>query len=265
MREVINFDKGWLFHRGDIGAGEDFPAYKGIAYMGAKTERMLTGPASRFYNDNPDCYSQSVEYKREKWQYVDLPHDYIAGDVPDEKYNPALGFFRYDNAWYRKKFTLPKEDAGKRITLLFEGVATHATVYLNGCLIKHNFCGYTTFEADITDYVQTEGQNVLAVYVDASSHEGWWYEGAGIYRHVYLIKTQPLAVDLWGIYVRPRLVGDGKWDINTSVTIRNDYYSDKNVRIVGEIIDENGNCTATGAAPGKIKSRTKRTLNSFTK
>ena len=89
-------------------------------------------------------------------------------------------------------------------------MATHATVYLNGCLIKHNFCGYTTFEADITDYVQTEGQNVLAVYVDASSHEGWWYEGAGIYRHVYLIKTQPLAVDLWGIYVRPRLVSNGK-------------------------------------------------------
>lgn len=263
MREVINFDKGWLFHRGDIGAGEDFPAYKGIAYMGAKTERMLTGPASRFYNDNPDCYSQSVEYKREKWQYVDLPHDYIAGDVPDEKYNPALGFFRYDNAWYRKKFTLPKEDAGKRITLLFEGVATHATVYLNGCLIKHNFCGYTTFEADITDYVQTEGQNVLAVYVDASSHEGWWYEGAGIYRHVYLIKTQPLAVDLWGIYVRPRLVGNGKWDVNTSVTIRNDYYSDKNVRIVGEIIDENGTCIATGAATGKIKSRTKKDLKLF--
>ena len=54
MREVINFDKGWLFHRGDIGAGEDFPAYKGIAYMGAKTERMLTRPASRFYTDNPD-------------------------------------------------------------------------------------------------------------------------------------------------------------------------------------------------------------------
>ena len=97
MREEIDFDKDWLFHRGDIEGEKNYPPYKGISYMGAKTERCLIGPAARFYNDDPDCYSQSVEYKREKWERVTLPHDYIIGDEPDKNNNPALGFFGYDN------------------------------------------------------------------------------------------------------------------------------------------------------------------------
>ena len=165
MREVIDFDGNWLFHRGDITYAEDFPAYQGMTYMSAKTERKRLGPASRFYNDNPDCYAENVEYKSEKWDRVTIPHDYVIDGEPDKRYNRGLGFFKYENAWYRKHFVVPAEDYGKRITLLFEGVATHATVYLNGCLIKRNFCGYTTFEADVSEYVLFGEDNVVAVYV----------------------------------------------------------------------------------------------------
>lgn len=120
MREKIDFDCGWLFHRGE--PKDDFaPAYKGICYMGAKTERMRRGPASRFYNDDPDCYAADREYPLEKWERVTLPHDYLAGDVPEEKYNPALGFVRYDGAWYRKHFTLPKSDDGQTHYSVFRG------------------------------------------------------------------------------------------------------------------------------------------------
>lgn len=259
MREIIDFDEGWLFHRGESECDGRFPAYKGIAYMGAKTERARMGPASRFYNDNPDCYSHTEEYKCEKWERVNLPHDYIIGDEPDRQYNTGLGFFRYDNAWYRKKFTLPECDNGKRITLLFEGVATHATVYLNGCLLKHNFCGYTSFEVDISDYVLFGEENVLAVYVEAQSHEGWWYEGAGIYRHVKLIKTQPLCVDLWGIFAKPVYSG-GKWTVVTETTVRNDCYGDKIVRLRGEILDKNGCVTASASVSGKVSKRGNRTF-----
>ena len=164
MREKINFDKKWLFHKGDIDI--PLPADKGPVYTSSKTERMHWGPASRFYNGTPDDFSRTYELSAHKWEYVDLPHDYIIKEVPTEDQNNALGFFKYDNAWYRKKFVLPEEDKGKRLTLLFEGVATHTTVYLNGCLLKHNFCGYNSFEVDITDYVKIGGEkNVLAVYV----------------------------------------------------------------------------------------------------
>ncbi|UKI38292.1 MAG: hypothetical protein L6V93_10260 [Clostridiales bacterium] len=101
-------------------------------------------------------------------------------------------------------FSLDESDKNKRITLYFEGVATNATVYLNGCLMKHNFCGYTPFEVDITDNVYFDRENILAVYTDSSSHEGWWYQGGGIYRNVWLVK-KPLKLPLtFGVFMSIR-------------------------------------------------------------
>ena len=108
MRERINYDEGWLFHRGDL--DYPLPAYKGVAYMGAKTERYHLGPAAKDYFAAVDPYTTEREHKSEKWEKVDLPHDYIIEGLPDKKYNPAWGFLPYENAWYIKKFTLDKAD-----------------------------------------------------------------------------------------------------------------------------------------------------------
>ena len=169
MREKINFDAGWRFHRGDIKT--PYPAYKGFSYLSAKTERYHIGPASPFYNDDPDCYNNNVLMVADKWENVTLPHDYLIGDAPEEQYNNALGFRNYENGWYRKKFTLGDEDRDRRLVLYFEGVATRATVYLNGCLMKHSFTGYTPFEVDITDMARFGDENVLAVYVDVEAKD----------------------------------------------------------------------------------------------
>lgn len=182
MRERILFDNGWLFHRGDVKYPES--TSKGIMYISAKTERYHIGPAAVEHFDEGDSYDNVREHNNERWDKVTLPHDYLFADAADPNKNCALGFASYDNGWYRKKFIVPTEDSGKRLSLLFEGVATQATVYLNGCLMKHSFTGYTPFEVDITDVVKYGEKNVLAVYVRADEHEGWWYEGAGIYRHV---------------------------------------------------------------------------------
>ena len=263
MREKINFDKKWLFHKGDIDI--PLPADKGPVYTSSKTERMHWGPASRFYNGTPDDFSRTYELSAHKWEYVDLPHDYIIKEVPTEDQNNALGFFKYDNAWYRKKFVLPEEDKGKRLTLLFEGVATHTTVYLNGCLLKHNFCGYNSFEVDITDYVKIGGEeNVLAVYVQYYGHEGWWYEGAGIYRHVWLNKTNSISVDLWGVYVAPKKLENGEWEVKVETTIRNDRYEDEKVNASSFIIDENGNVVAEAQTEIDIHLREKATATYYT-
>ena len=179
MREKLLFDKKWMFHRGDL--NEEMPPIKRVAYISAKTERCHVGPASpNYYVTDGNLFATSKkEDKTEKWECVELPHDYMAGDEPDRSCNEALGFCHYDNAWYIKRFDMPAEDEGKQITLLFDGVATHATVYLNGCLMKHNFCGYTPFEVDVTDMLRYGEENSLAVYVNTQHHEGWWYEGAG--------------------------------------------------------------------------------------
>lgn len=233
MREKILFDKGWKFHRGDLCMRNT--VMKGPDYMGAKTERMLIGAAAYDYKDESDSYDPS-KMSGDLWENVRLPHDYVIEQTPSPEYPQALGYLKYENAWYRKHFTLDKEDADKRITLYFEGVATNATVYLNGCLMKHNFCGYTPFEVDITDIAYFDKENVLAVYTDSSTHEGWWYQGGGIYRHVWLIKTNPVAVDLWGVYINPVKTED-KWNVNVETTIINSSMKDEDICIRSMILD----------------------------
>lgn len=102
-----------------------------------------------------------------------LPHDYVVSGEMSEENNPALVFLKYENGWYRKHFTVSAEDQNKRLTLYFEGVATRCTVYLNGCELQSNHCGYSPFEVDITDYVRYGADNVLAVYTRFDSPEGW--------------------------------------------------------------------------------------------
>jgi hypothetical protein len=167
MREKLLFDFGWRFHPGDIKQSE--PIDKISMYRHAKTERAQWGPAAYSYNEDD---MKNTEY----WETVDLPHDYIISQIPDKNNNCTLGYFKYHNAWYRNRFRLDDSDRNKRITILFEGVATHATVYVNGCLMARNFCGYTSFEVDVTDVVRFNEDNIVAVYVEAADHEGWWYE-----------------------------------------------------------------------------------------
>lgn len=244
MREKILFNDDWLFHLGDIDS--PLPKDKGPLYMQSKTETMLWGPASRHYNGRFDSYDTTVEMETEPWDAVTLPHDYIISQAPDKKQNNTLGYFKYENAWYRKEFFLGERDKEKRLTLYFEGVATHATVYVNGCILKRNFCGYNSFEVDITDVAKfgTE-KNVLAVYVETNHHEGWWYEGAGIYRHVWLCKTNPVAIDLYGVFVAPYKKEDDSWDIQVETTVRNDSYQNVIVRAVSTVLNKDGNPIAT--------------------
>lgn len=257
MREKILFNENWLFHEGDI--KEEIPAFKGPIYAQSKTEHKIYGPASRFYPAVFNDYNTSKLVCTERWEKVTLPHDYVIFQTPCEKNNNALGFFEYNNAWYRKKFFLSEADKEKRITLLFEGVASHATVWLNGCVVGRNFCGYNSFEVNISDFVKFGEENVLAVYVNAKEIEGWWYGGGGIYRNVYLIKTNPVAVDLWGVFALPQKKGDGDvWESNVETEIINDLYSDVEVTAVTEFWDNEQNKIAEGSNKISIPAREKK-------
>ena len=258
MREKILFDDEWIFHRGDINI--KYPSDKGPVYTQSKTERKIWGPASRHYNAVPDDFSHDHEIRTDQWEPVTLPHDYVITQRPERFENNTLGFFKYENAWYRKSFRLSDEDKGKRITLLFDGVATHSSVYLNGCLMKHNFCGYNSFEVDISDVVKFgDEENVLAVYVETNEHEGWWYEGGGIYRHVWLNKTDTIAVDLWGVYVAPQKSESDIWNVKTETTIINDRYEDITAEYKSIIYDRSNNAVSEASGSIDIPLREKAT------
>ena len=251
--EKILFNEYWLFHRGDIEYPE--PLDKGSVYMGAKTETKLYGPASRNYVCRTTNFGR-VGFCHDYWEAISLPHDYVIQQEPSEEYNRGLGYFKYENAWYRKEFNLNENDKNKRLTLVFDGVATHCEVYMNGCIVKRNFCGYNTFEVDITDFVKFgDEKNILAVYVTTDSHEGWWYEGGGIYRNVWLVKNEKVSVDLWGLYVNPQKISDTTWKVKVETTVRNDNYNDVTALCKTTLYDNEKNAVASCEATTDVELR----------
>ena len=252
MRETISFNQGWLFRLGDDNLPES--PKKDAMYLGAKTERMLRGSASA-------NFGASRETMFENWNYVELPHDFIISQRPEQQYNNTLGYFKYDNGWYRKSFKLDDSDRGRRISLYFEGVAAHATVYLNGCLMAHNFCGYTSFEVDITDMVKFGEDNKLAVYVNTTEqHEGWWYGGGGIYRNVWLCKSNLVSVDRNGAYVHPEKCGE-YWHIPVDITLRCDDAACHSVTVKAEIYDKDQLAAETTTGDVTIAAKDKVDLS----
>ena len=242
MRDKLNFNENWYFHKGDIQTNT--PNYKAYMYMSSKTERMQTGPACRHYKLTIDEWYGRAEHKCDNWEKVSLPHDFVVQSTPTEKSNGSFGYLEKDDAWYIKSFVLTQEDKEKRITLLFEGVASECTVYLNGCIVKRNFSGYNSFEVDITDFVKFGEENRVAVFVKAKDvHEGWWYEGGGIYRNVWLVKTERVSIDLWGVYVRPEKIETG-WNVDVETSVRNDGYEEETIHLQCEILDKNGELIA---------------------
>ena len=212
MREKVLINHDWRFLEGPL-KESDTPKTKSAMYLSAKTERLKWGPGTYTHNDVPGCWDLDGELPAERWEAVDLPHDYIIARTPDPNEAGALGFFHYDDAWYRKHFNLPPEDRARRIAVYFEGISGISDIYLNGCFLKHNDGSYVSFEVDITDLVRFDRENVLAVHVDPRVQEGWWYAGGGIYRNVWLVKTDPVAVDLWGVFIPVRKREGESWDV----------------------------------------------------
>ncbi|MGI6315765.1 MAG: glycoside hydrolase family 2 TIM barrel-domain containing protein [Christensenellales bacterium] len=218
----ISLDKGWRFYRGDIEIPRPFTHHE--CYITTKTERGL-GPA------DPAWYDRD-------WETVDLPHDYQLFSVPDPAERDSCGFLPRENGWYRRGFVLSSEYENKRMLLVFGAAATHATVWVNGCLMVRNFCGYTHFSCDISPVVYLDGRvNVISVYIDTREIEGWYYEGTGLYRHVWLDVREPLAPELDGIYVKA-VPGAGRdWNVSTEAEIFNAKYADATGNVCWEVLD----------------------------
>jgi beta-galactosidase len=214
LRKTFSLDEGWRFHLGDVPVdsfegGQGVTLYSpDITYNGAKTGEVW-GAAARGYDDK-------------SWQLVNLPHDWVVEQPFDQKALKAQGYRPRGIAWYRRTFKLPASDHGRNLELQFDGVATHCTVYFNGTVVSHNWCGYTSFNIDVTPMVRYgDDINTIAVRVDADDMEGWWYEGGGIYRHTWLVKRSPVHIATDGVYANPVKAANGAWTIPAEVTLAN--------------------------------------------
>lgn len=228
MRIEYNMDLGWKFHKGDL--SEDDARAKGVShsvtYMNCKAG-VAGGGAKKAYMDDD-------------WEVVDLPHDYLLGCERSKECRASGGYFKTDTAWYRKVFTLDKSVKGKALLLVFEGIAFDAKVYFNGSLMARSYSAYSEILVDITDRAYFDGRpNTLAVYVDGNKNEGWWYEGAGIYRHVTLYAKDMLHIEHYGVYAKPVLQKGtaNDWHVKVETTLFNRSYENDNVQVQATLLD----------------------------
>jgi beta-galactosidase len=186
-----------------------------------------------------------------RWRSVQLPHDW-AIELPfvrDEAlqshgYKP-LGRRYPGNSvgWYRRTFEVPASDAGRRIFLDFDGAFRSALIFVNGCYIGRNDNGYAPFRFDLTDFLSYGAKNVVVIRVDASFGDGWFYEGAGIYRHVWLTKTDSVHLEQWESYVRPEMNPDASM-LSFGTVVRNRETRSADPRVHWQVLDADGRTVA---------------------
>ncbi|MCM1044185.1 MAG: DUF4982 domain-containing protein [Candidatus Gastranaerophilales bacterium] len=248
MRKTIDMNENWKFCLGDLAPQSDTEGWGG-----AKAKGFGFGVAAQSFDDT-------------KWREVDLPHDFVSEgeytrktaeksdmqDIPEmesiDSRHFAGGCLEGGVAWYRKRFMIPADCEEKRVHLFFDGIYRNSTVYLNEYLIGTHSGGYDSFYYDVTDFVNMGGENVLAVRVDASGREGWWYEGGGIYRDVHIEIKEPIAVAPYGVFVSPRVdLNDRTADIAIKTEVWNKLFTDQKVTVQSMICDAEGNVIAKTA------------------
>jgi beta-galactosidase len=226
-RTLLNF--GWKFFQGN---GND------------PSKDLGFGHDQGEFSKSGNFYFSKTEMDDSKWRSLDLPHDW-AVELPfvnddalkGHGYKPlGRAYPETSVGWYRRKFEIPKEDKGRRIVVEFDGAFRSALVFVNGFFIGRNDNGYCPFQFDISDFLNYGGKNAIVVRMDASFGDGWFYEGAGIYRHVWLRKTDPVHFGAWDSYVRTQVNGDVT-TLELSTVVKNDGDEANPCRVRWTILD----------------------------
>ena len=243
-REQLLFDFGWKFQ---FGNGSD-PA-KDFGFGNNQGDFAKTG----------DFKFARVGYDDSKWRSLNLPHDWAVelpfvwdDSLQSHGYKP-LGR-RYPETsvgWYRHEFDIPAADAGRRVAVEFDGAFRDVFVFVNGCFIGRNDNGYAPFRFDITDFLAVGQKNCIVARVDATFGDGWFYEGAGIYRHVWLTKSDPLHLGKWESTVRPEATDGKAVNLELDSVVVNEGKNLETAAVSWQILDASGKTVAAAEAPAQ--------------
>ncbi|RZL33713.1 MAG: glycoside hydrolase family 2 protein [Rubrivivax sp.] len=238
-RERLSLDSGWLFHQGEVpgmairGHGDSYNAVKAGNALGA---------AGTNFDDSG-------------WRRLDLPHDWAVEGPFDKTENLSHGYRPRGIGWYRRYFQLPTTDRGRHIELQFDAIATHSTVWVNGNVVNRNWSGYNGRNIDITPYLRYgEDVNTIAVRVDADAIEGWWYEGAGIYRHSWLVKRNALHIATDGIHANPVSADGKRWSLPVEVEVESAGRAAQDAEVEVTLVDAAGKAVSRSRAKVRVQA-----------
>ncbi len=242
-RKQITLDAGWKFAFGHAGNPEKDFNY-GIKNIFVKSGAAAGTAIDPKFNDSA-------------WRSLNLPHDWAVElpfvkvdnfDVQSHGYKPVGGLFPATSiGWYRKHFTIAKADSGQRFQIQFDGVYRDAHIWINGFFVGNNKSGYVGAAYDVTDYINFDKENVLVVRADATQYEGWFYEGAGIYRHVWLNQYNNLNILHDGIFAYST-VSSKKATVTVETTVDNKNSSSASGSVTAYLINRAGATVAKSAA-----------------
>lgn len=217
QRQQVSLDDDWKFSFGHAANPEKDFNYS-IRTIFSKSGGAAGTAIAPAFNDS-------------SWRRLNLPHDWAvelpfvkseSADVESHGYKPVGGLFPATSiGWYRKQFKIAAADSGQRFQLQFDGVFRDASFWINGFYLGNNKSGYVGVNYDVTDFVNFHGENTIVVRVDATQYEGWFYEGAGIYRHVWLNKYQNAHIASDCVYAYSEINGD-KARLFVETTIQNE-------------------------------------------
>jgi beta-galactosidase len=256
-RERISLDANWRFTKGDApDAGTDLTR-AAIARLDLATGNEFTTNAPAPWPDgNPggDISFAQPGFDDSQWRRLNLPHDWGIEGPFKQEYPGSTGRLPWWGvAWYRKHLDLPATDAGKKIYLDVDGAMSYAAVWLNGKFVGGWPYGYASWRVDLTPYVNFGGENVIAIRLDDPPNSSRWYPGGGIYRNVWLVKTEPVHVAHWGNYITTPLVGPAAAVVRVSTRIVNETTNDSNVTVETKLYPLGANGKKSDRAVGDYR------------
>ena len=227
-REILPFDSGWRFHRHDPEpVGTDLSREALRAWLLPQTDTFsnyLPAPHSRPASPEPGASLSVIQqgYDDSTWRTLDLPHDWAIEGPFDQSLPGETGKLPWTGTgWYRKTFALPAGDAGRHLTLEIDGAMSHSAVWLNGRFVGGWPYGYTSFQLNLTPYARPGADNIIVIRLDNPPDSSRWYPGAGLYRHVRLVKTNPVRIAPWGVFVTTPAISEKSATVDVRIEIDN--------------------------------------------
>lgn len=260
-RERLSFNDGWLFSRTDaqwVVGQLDYATLKPWLLPTAAPFLGVTSPRTARPRGHPggDLGHTQPGFDDSGWRKLDLPHDWaIEGPFKQEYPNDTGKLPWWGVAWYRKHFTLPATDAGRRIVLEIDGAMAQSVVWLNGHLVGGWPYGYASYQLDLTPYVKPGAENILAIRLDNPEASSRWYPGAGLYRNVWLTKTNPVHVAQWGSFVTTPQVAPEAASVSVNILADNDGPAPATISVGTELfaLDASGQKTGPAVATGPAR------------
>ena len=268
---------GYCWYGTDCSQNTSNAAWVSAARASAPSPPGPPQPSSAPCTDASKPCSQAFDDSA--WRTVNTPHDFIVEGVADQNADRGHGYLPFNKSWYRKTFTVPSAAQGQLVWLDFDGVYKNSDMWLNGIYLGHFTSGYVSFRyylhnatapnstTPVLNYGATT--NVLAVFVDAeSSQEGWFYEGGGITRHVWLNTADPLSITPWGAFfpsVPTGAISSGPLGamgpqtaatalINAQVDIQNGRAAAADTTLVLTVMDASGATVATSSTKQTVSA-----------